>query len=82
MKMRTNVANWRQSKWLAVAELVVVILILSLWRMQGHRRRPHGALAGTHLSRHRRNLSVPIIAHGLGDSIGSVLIFLGKYPGT
>jgi uncharacterized protein len=28
-----------------------------------------------------RSLAVPIIAHGLGDSIDFVLIFLGKYPG-
>jgi uncharacterized protein len=28
-----------------------------------------------------RNLSVPIIAHGVQDSIDFVLIFLGKYPG-
>jgi len=28
-----------------------------------------------------RNLAVPIIAHGVVDSIDMVLIFLGKYPG-
>jgi membrane protease YdiL (CAAX protease family) len=28
-----------------------------------------------------RNLAVPIIAHGIGDSIDFVLMFLGKYPG-
>jgi membrane protease YdiL (CAAX protease family) len=28
-----------------------------------------------------RNLAVPIIAHGLGDSIDLVLMFFGKYPG-
>ena len=28
-----------------------------------------------------RNLSVPIIAHGIGDSIDFLLIFFGKYPG-
>jgi hypothetical protein len=28
-----------------------------------------------------RNLAVPIIAHGIGDSIDFILIFLGKYPG-
>jgi membrane protease YdiL (CAAX protease family) len=28
-----------------------------------------------------RNLGVPIIAHGIGDTIDFVLIFLGKYPG-
>lgn len=27
-----------------------------------------------------RNLAVPIIAHGLGDTIDFILIFLGKYP--
>ncbi len=29
----------------------------------------------------RRNLAVPIVAHGITDSIDFVLIFLGKYPG-
>jgi hypothetical protein len=29
----------------------------------------------------KRNLAVPIIAHGIGDSIDFLLIFLGKYPG-
>jgi hypothetical protein len=28
-----------------------------------------------------RNLAVPIIAHGVADTIDVVLIFLGKYPG-
>jgi len=28
-----------------------------------------------------RNLAVPIIAHGVQDTIDVVLIFLGKYPG-
>jgi hypothetical protein len=28
-----------------------------------------------------RNLSVPIIAHGVSDTIDMVLIFLGKIPG-
>jgi membrane protease YdiL (CAAX protease family) len=29
----------------------------------------------------RRNLSVPIVAHGVQDTIDVVLVFLGKYPG-
>jgi len=28
-----------------------------------------------------RNLTVPILAHGVGDTIDAVLIFLGRYPG-
>jgi len=28
-----------------------------------------------------RNLAVPIVGHGIQDSIDFVLIFLGKYPG-
>jgi membrane protease YdiL (CAAX protease family) len=28
-----------------------------------------------------RNLALPIIAHGVADTIDVVLIFLGKYPG-
>jgi membrane protease YdiL (CAAX protease family) len=40
-----------------------------------------GLLLGLIYLRTGRNLSVPIIAHGIGDSIDFVLIFLGKYPG-
>jgi len=29
----------------------------------------------------RRNLAVPIVAHGICDTIDIVLLFLGKYPG-
>ena len=40
-----------------------------------------GLLLGVIYLRTGRNLSVPIIAHGVQDSIDFVLIFLGKYPG-
>ena len=40
-----------------------------------------GLLLGVIYLRTGRNLAVPIIAHGIGDSIDFVLIFLGKYPG-
>jgi membrane protease YdiL (CAAX protease family) len=40
-----------------------------------------GLLLGLIYLRTGRNLAVPIIAHGIGDSIDFVLIFLGKYPG-
>jgi uncharacterized protein len=40
-----------------------------------------GLLLGVIYLRTGRNLAVPIIAHGIGDSIDFLLIFLGKYPG-
>jgi hypothetical protein len=40
-----------------------------------------GLLLGIVYLRANRNLSVPIVAHGLQDSIDLVLMFLGKYPG-
>ncbi len=40
-----------------------------------------GVLLGLIYLRTGRNLSVPIIAHGVSDSLDFVLIFLGKYPG-
>ncbi len=40
-----------------------------------------GLLLGIIYLRTDRNLSVPIIAHGIGDTIDFLLIFLGKYPG-
>ncbi|MGB2603381.1 MAG: CPBP family intramembrane glutamic endopeptidase [Candidatus Sulfotelmatobacter sp.] len=40
-----------------------------------------GLLLGLIYLRTGRNLSVPIVAHGVSDSIDFVLIFLGKYPG-
>jgi uncharacterized protein len=40
-----------------------------------------GFLLGVLYLRTGRNLSVPIVAHGVQDSIDFILIFLGKYPG-
>lgn len=40
-----------------------------------------GLLLGSIYLRTGRNLAVPIIAHGIQDSIDCLLIFLGKYPG-
>ena len=40
-----------------------------------------GLLLGVIYLRTGRNLAVPIIAHGITDSIDFLLIFLGKYPG-
>ena len=40
-----------------------------------------GFLLGIIYLRTGRNLSVPILAHGIGDTIDFILIFLGKYPG-
>lgn len=41
-----------------------------------------GLLLGVIYLRTGRNLAVPIVAHGIADSIDMVLFFLGKYPGT
>jgi len=40
-----------------------------------------GLLLGVIYLRTGRNMAVPIIAHGIGDTIDFLLIFLGKYPG-
>jgi membrane protease YdiL (CAAX protease family) len=40
-----------------------------------------GLLLGVIYLRTGRNLAVPIIAHGITDSIDFLLIFLGKFPG-
>jgi len=41
----------------------------------------HGLLLGALYLATGRNLWVPIIAHGLNDTVGFTLIYLGKYPG-
>lgn len=41
----------------------------------------HGVLLGALYLATGRNLWVPIIAHGVNDTVGFILIFLGKYPG-
>lgn len=41
-----------------------------------------GFLMGVIYLRTGRNLAVPIVAHGVADTIDFVLFFLGKYPGT
>ena len=40
-----------------------------------------GLLLGLAYLGTKRNLAVPIVAHGITDSIDLILIFLGKYPG-
>ena len=40
-----------------------------------------GLLLGVIYLRTGRNLSVPIVAHGVADTIDFLLMFLGKYPG-
>jgi uncharacterized protein len=40
-----------------------------------------GLFLGLMYLRTRKNLCVPIIAHGLGDTIDMILIFFGKFPG-
>lgn len=40
-----------------------------------------GLLLGVAYLRTGRHLAVPIIAHGVTDTIDCLLIFLGKYPG-
>jgi CAAX protease family protein len=40
-----------------------------------------GFLFGVVYLRNGRNLAVPIIAHGIGDTIDFLLVFAGKYPG-
>jgi uncharacterized protein len=40
-----------------------------------------GLLLGVMYLRTGRNLSVPIMAHGVCDTIDFLLIFVGRYPG-
>ncbi len=40
-----------------------------------------GVLLGLMYLRTGRNLAVPIVAHGVADTVDLVLMFLGKYPG-
>ena len=40
-----------------------------------------GFLLGVIYMRTGRNLAVPIIAHGVSDTIDFILIYLGKYSG-
>jgi hypothetical protein len=41
-----------------------------------------GLLLGVMYLRTGKNLSVPIIAHGVSDTVDVLLIFLGKFPGV
>jgi CAAX protease family protein len=40
-----------------------------------------GALMGIMYLAARRNLAIPIIAHGIQDTVDLLLVFLGRYPG-
>jgi membrane protease YdiL (CAAX protease family) len=41
-----------------------------------------GAILGLVYLACRRNLAVPIVAHGVADSVDALLFFVGHYPGT
>ena|SRR5215471_2971969 len=41
-----------------------------------------GVLLGVMYLRTGRNLAVPIVAHGVADTVDFLLIFIGKYPGV
>jgi hypothetical protein len=40
-----------------------------------------GLLLGVLFLATKRNLAVPIVAHGISNTLAFVLIYLGKYPG-
>jgi len=40
-----------------------------------------GLILGLLFLAYRRNLAIPIVAHGVCDTIDIALLFLGKYPG-
>jgi membrane protease YdiL (CAAX protease family) len=40
-----------------------------------------GLILGLMYLAYRRNLAIPIVAHGVCDTIDIALLFLGKYPG-
>ncbi len=40
-----------------------------------------GLILGLMYLGYRRNLAIPIVAHGVCDTIDVALLFLGKYPG-
>jgi uncharacterized protein len=41
-----------------------------------------GAFLATMYLATRKNLAVPILAHGASDTLDMILLYLGKYPGT
>jgi membrane protease YdiL (CAAX protease family) len=41
-----------------------------------------GIFIGLMYLRSGKNLAVPILAHGVCDTLDVLLLFLGKYPGT
>lgn len=40
-----------------------------------------GLILGLMYLAYRRNLAIPIVTHGVCDTIDIALLFLGKYPG-
>jgi membrane protease YdiL (CAAX protease family) len=41
----------------------------------------NGLLLGVLFLANKRNLTVPIVAHGVSNTVAFVLIYFGKYPG-
>lgn len=77
---------WNRTRTAWIVSLVVVHIVFGLaHRYQGWTGVVDEGLMGVLLAilylRTGRNLAVPIIAHGIQDSIDLILIFCGKYPG-
>lgn len=84
MKRVSDLMGGSRSAW--VASLIVVNTIFGLAHLsQGTSGVIAAALAGLVLGSlylaSSRNIWAPIIAHGVANTVGFTLIFLGKYPG-
>jgi hypothetical protein len=56
--------------------------LLKRLRIPNHLARlADGLVPGLMYLAFRRNLAIPIVAHGVCDTIDIALLFLGKYPG-
>jgi hypothetical protein len=85
MNRVADVAGRTRAAW--VASLIIVNIVFGLahgyqgltgWIEEGFA----GLALGLMYLRTGRNLCVPIIAHGVSDTLDMVLIFFGKMPGT
>jgi hypothetical protein len=84
MNRVAELANYTRRAW--ICSLIAVSIVFGLAHAgQGLTGIVEESMAGVFLGGMYlctgRNLAVPIIAHGVEDTIDMVLIFLGKYPG-
>ena len=67
--------------WLILVGELVALIALTIADARIVQESLSGCLLGVLFLANGRNLTVPIVAHGVSNSLALVLIYLNRYPG-